>query len=376
MSKSSREPRGRWPASFAYPLALAVLSAWTLLATPLSPSAPGAVPNPDALIKAGHWKRARATLDELCRADSGGARCAYWRSQVKDAFGDLDAALPLAEKAVQLDGGNAAYHYQLAQVCGETAENASFFKAAAWAKRFKAEAEQAASLDSRNTDARFALIEYYLQAPRLIGGSKDKAAAMAREIAKIDPAQGYLAEARLAEDRKDTAAEEQSYRKAVAANPRDYDALVALAAFCARDSVKKYGEAAKYARQALEVDLGRVEAYSALSTASAAREDWSSLDSALAEAARNVSDDFSPYYQAGRVLLENGQNLPRAERYFRKYLTQEPEGGAPSLAQAHWRLGLTLGKEGRKADAVSELQTAVRLKPDLQEAKKDLDRLK
>jgi len=55
---------------------------------------------------------------------------------------------------------------------------------------------------------------------------------------------------------------------------------------------------------------------------------------------KGIPDDFSPYYEAARTLLAEGADLPRAERYLRKYLTQDPEGETPSPALAHWRLGL------------------------------------
>jgi hypothetical protein len=38
-------------------------------------------------------------------------------------------------------------------------------------------------------------------------------------------------------------------------------------------------------------------------------------------------------------------------------------------------LGLVLEKKGRKPEAIAEVETALRLKPDLEEAKKDLKRL-
>ena len=59
----------------------------------------------------------------------------------------------------------------------------------------------------------------------------------------------------------------------------------------------------------------------------------------------------------------------------RDYLTQPPEGQAPSHAGAHWRLGLVLEKQGRKGDAIRELQTAVQMDGSLDVAKKDLKRL-
>ncbi|HKS95043.1 MAG TPA: hypothetical protein VJV74_02795, partial [Terriglobia bacterium] len=332
-------------------------------------------PAPEALIEAGHWKQARAGIEQRYQANPNDAQAAYLLSRVKQAFGDLDTALKLAEKAVQLDGSKAAYHYQLGVVCGETAERASLFSKAGWARRFKSEAEKAASLDPHDLDSRFALLEYDLEAPRLMGGGKDKAQAMAAEIAKIDPAQGALAEARRAHDAKNADEEESWYRKALAAAPHNYDVLVSAAGFYGSDTRKQFDLAEKYARQALGVHRRRVPAYSSLAVACAGEQHWADLDDALAKAEKNVSSDLSPYYQAGRILLVTGTDLARAERYFRKYLSAEPEGEAPTLAHAHWRLGLVLEKEGHKPEAIVELETAVRLKPDLDAAKKDLKRL-
>ncbi|HLW79091.1 MAG TPA: tetratricopeptide repeat protein, partial [Terriglobia bacterium] len=324
----------------------------------------------------GHWKRARTIVEPRAAANPNDALTAYLLSQVKLAFGDVDGALKLVEKAVELDGGKAAYHYQLGVVSGEMAERASLFSKAGWARRFKSEAEKAAELDAHDLDSRFGLLEFDLQAPRLMGGGKDKARAMADEIAKIDPVRGDLAEARLALDAKDASRQEQAYLKAVAGGPRDYEVFQALADFYGADSEKRYDLAERYARQAIHLEPGRVYAYSSLAVALAGAERWTDLDQALAEAEKNVPDDFTPYYQAGRTLLLGGKNLPLAEGYFRKYLSQQPEGEAPTLAHAHWRLGLVLEKEGRKTEAVSEVETALRLKPDLEEAKKDLKRLK
>jgi len=102
------------------------------------------------------------------------------------------------------------------------------------------------------------------------------------------------------------------------------------------------------------------------------------LTKALARAEAAVPDDLSPYVFAARAMLREGAELPKAESYLKKYIgeTKEPEAGAPIIAGAHWSLGLVYEKEGRKADARSELETAVRLKPDFEPAKKDLKRLK
>jgi hypothetical protein len=71
-------------------------------------------------------------------------------------------------------------------------------------------------------------------------------------------------------------------------------------------------------------------------------------------------------------------DLPRAETYLKKYLndTLEPGAQSPSPAMTHHSLRLLYEKEGRKIDAIAELQTALRLKPDFEAAKQDLKRLK
>jgi len=81
-----------------------------------------------------------------------------------------------------------------------------------------------------------------------------------------------------------------------------------------------------------------------------------------------------------RAWLKNCRPSParRKSADLKKYFTEtrEPEAGAPLIAGAHWSLGQVYEKEGRKAEARAELETAVRLKPDFEPAKKDLKRLK
>ena len=99
-------------------------------------------------------------------------------------------------------------------------------------------------------------------------------------------------------------------------------------------------------------------------------------DEMLGRAEKAIPDDLSPTFQAGRSLVFEKGDTDRAERYLRRYLTQEAEGGQPRWAAAHWRLGLVFEKRGMKQKAVQELETAVRLQPGLLGAKKDLERLR
>jgi tetratricopeptide (TPR) repeat protein len=346
-----------------------------LVLAPAALAAPGA--DRLALIQGNHWKRLRALAEPQLRANPGDAEAAYEVAYTRVAFGDFDGAVEIARKAVALDGSNADAHYVLARGLGEKASRAGILKGMGLAKEFRRENEAALKLAPDHLDALEAEMEFFWQAPGIAGGDKKKAREIASRIGGIDPARGALAEAELEEREKhpDRARIESLFRKAVAARPGDYPAHLALASWCAADSTR-HDEAEKLARETAALDPGRAAAYSVMTVLDARRENWSALDADLELAAKSVPDDPSPRYQAARILMTSGKDLPRVERYFREYLTQEPEGQTPPLAAAHWRLGLTLEKEGRKPEAVAEIDSALALEPDFEPAKKDRKRLK
>jgi len=256
------------------------------------------------------------------------------------------------------------------------AQRAGPLKQMGLARRFKKEAETAIQLDPRQIDARFALMLFHLKAPGIVGGDKKKASVMADEIVALDPVEGNIAKARLTLERHDTTGAEAFYRKAVEANPASYQAHVALANYCALEAVHKWDVAEKHAVEARKIDPRRAGSYTLLASVYANQDRLSDLDAVLAEADTHAPDNRTPHYQAGRILLVRGKELDRAERCFRRYLEAEPEGNSPRHAHARWRLAQVLEKRGHKPEAIAELETALRLMPELQEAKKDLKRLK
>ena len=309
--------------------------------------------SPQGLIEAGHFKRARAIVEPILQKNPNDAEAAYMLSEIKEAFGDLEGATTLAEKAVSLDAKNAHYHLQLGQLYGQAAQKASIFKQLGLAHKFKSELQTALSIDPKLLDAQEDMMEFYLQAPGIVGGDKKQAHAIADEIAKINPVRGFLAQARLAQEAKDTSAEEAARLKAVQTDPHDYNALMALAGFYTRPASKKPELAEKYYREALQIEPSRAGAYAGLALVYGEQARWDDLEAILGRSEKSIPDNFVGFYQAGRIVFLQGKDFARAERFFRKYLTQEPEGGSPNWAAAHWRLGLVLEKEGRKNDAIS-----------------------
>jgi Tfp pilus assembly protein PilF len=245
-------------------------------------------------------------------------------------------------------------------------------------KDFKKENAAALSINPNHIEALLDLMDYYFDAPGIVGGDKKKAYETADRIGKLNASRGLLAQANLAnrEKTKDWAKIEMLEKKAVEADPKSYDALITLGNLYASDQYKKYDDADKLARDAIKLDSSRQGAYALLAMVDVYRERWQDMDTDLATAEKNVPDNLYPDYAAGRTLYVLNKDFSRAERYFRKYLTQPPEGEAPRFAAAHWRLGLVLEKEGHKPEAISEIETATKLEPDFEPAKKDLKRLK
>ncbi|MGH9815525.1 MAG: tetratricopeptide repeat protein [Candidatus Acidiferrales bacterium] len=333
--------------------------------------------SPAALIEGGHWKRLHALAEQGLRANPNDAHANYLLAYAKFEYGNYDAAQSLAEKAVKLDGSKADYHFILGAIYGRKAENTGNpFTKWSLAGKVKKEFETAASLDPSHVMARMALIDFHLSAPGMVGGDKDRARALADEILRIDPARGWLAKARIARKRKQTAQLESLYQQAVQAPGESYAASMALSNFYASGEQKKYDLAEKHARDALAATPGRVGAYAQLAAIYAEQQRWKELDEILARAEKAVPDDLSPYFHAGRVLVQINRDPQRAEQYLRKYVTQPPEPNAPSLGAGHWRLGQALEKQGRADEARRAYQDAVALDPKLDEAKKDLRRLR
>ena len=333
-----------------------------------------AADTPQALMDSGHHKRVRAIAEPLYRDHPNDPEALWMMSFVKLTWGDHKAALELAEKAVAAVPQNPRYRLGLAQALGEEAQKASILRQPGLARRFKKELDTTLALDPKNVEAMKYMIMYDFEAPGIMGGDKAQGRALAERIMRIDTVQGYLAQVMVARYDKQDNRVEELIRKAVNAGPSSYQAHLNLANFCL-GSVKKYAEAESLARTAIRIDPGRAGAHSALVVSLIAEDKWAEIDGVLAQAEKDVPDDFTPYFRAGLSCLSRPNEAARAERYFRKYLTQDPEPYGANHSWAHWRLGQALEKEGHKAEAIAEWQASVKLNPD-SPAKQDLKRLK
>lgn len=316
---------------------------------------------PEALIAAGHFKRARTMVDQRFLSNPNAADSLWLMSWIKQIWGERAEALAFAERAVNLNGTDARYRLRLAEVLGESAQKANVLEQFGLATRFRKELQATLALEPNNVQALRHLMEYSLIAPPLAGGNRAKAKAVAEQIRQIDPVEGYFAEVRIAKYEKQEERLETLYRSAVQAQPSSYDARVALGNYYRSPTVSRFEEAASQGRAALRLSSSRIDAYDLLAAAMAHQQKWRELEDVLAQAEKNVPDNLSPYYRAAAVCIQMNTELQRAERYLRKYLSMEAEPYAPSHALTHWWLGQAIEKQGRTNEAIAEYRQAVKM---------------
>jgi tetratricopeptide (TPR) repeat protein len=289
-------------------------------------------------FNAGNYAAAISTLQSAVPQGSAGAEAYYWLGRSYYEIADYDSAVAQAEKSVSLDPKNSLYHQWLGRAYGGKADRDRSFSLA---KKVKKEFQQAVSLNPSNIEARRDLEEYCLDAPWIVGGSKDEALEQVNAIAAIDPVQGHLARAvydRQALKKLDEA--ESEIRLVLAAKPKTADPYFEVANFF--QSQSKPSDMASAIRAVSEV---------------------------------SPSDPRLAYYRGVVAVLSNTDSAS-AERDLKSYLASTPDRSDwPSHAAAREWLGRLYEAQGKRAEAAEQYRAALQLDPRRKEARTRLARL-
>ena len=253
-----------------------------------------------------------------------------------------DAAIRSAEKAVALDPNSSVYHEWLGRAYGEKADHAGWPPTKiSLAKKTGKEFETAIELDRKNFSARQALVEFDCSAPGIVGGGEEKAQPHINELMEMDAAEGYYAAGNCRRQKKDFAAADEAFTKALEGGPKSAELIYDIG-----DYAVKRGQPER------------------LMTVANAGE-------------RVAPNDPRGKFYRGVGLVLKKEKREEAERLLQEYAHKAPNRtGYPSPAAAHAWLGRLYESKDEMAEAKKEFESALRLDPKNKIALEELKKLR
>lgn len=251
---------------------------------------------------------------------------------------DWDRGISECEHARNLAPQKSLYHLWLGRIYGEKADRVGFLSAAAMVKKVRSSFERAVELDPKSWEARTDLAEFYLEAPSIVGGGKDKAREQAKALLPLHPGMAHWVLARIAEKDKDVAEAEREYRAGIAATHGGARAWLDFAIFLKHTN------------------------------------HFEELQQALEEVAAAPVDRAESLMDGASLLLNAGRYFPLGVRLVHRYFSVGPVEEGPAF-KAHTYLGELLEKQGDRKGAAEEYRSALALFRGYRRAEEGLKRV-
>jgi tetratricopeptide (TPR) repeat protein len=304
----------------------------------LSLPARAAADSPKDLLAAGRVDDAIQTLKQQISHSPTDAEANNLLCRAYFMLEEWDHGISACERAVNLAPQNSLYHLWLGRVYGEKADRAGFMSAAGLAKKVRSEFERAVELDPKSWQARTDLAEFYLEAPGIVGGGKDKARAQADVLASLNPAMAHYMNGRIAEKNKDIATAERKYRAAIEASHGGAHAWLNLALFY------------RHQNRLDEMEQG-----------------LRTMESRPLDRPESLMD-------GGSIVLRTDRNYALGIELVRKYLSGPTVEEGPAF-KAHYILGQLLEKQGDRPAAAQKYRAALALAREYTRAQEALKRV-
>ncbi len=161
------------------------------------------------------YAKAQPIFEDYLKENPNNREALEYLGDIHGYSKNWDEAMDYYKKLVSLDPNNANYHYKYGGVLGMKALDINKLRALGLVGDIKKEFLRAIELDPEHIEARWALVEYYIQLPGIIGGSEKKAITLANELAELSPVDGYLANGYIAEYNDRPKDAEYNYQEAV-----------------------------------------------------------------------------------------------------------------------------------------------------------------
>lgn len=196
--------------------------AWSLLAGVTTVAAETA----EKLLAQRRLPEAQRAFEQRIRLHPDDAEAHHQLGRLVLARNDYAAAIPALERAVELKPDRAGYHFHYGAACLQYADHlGKNFRALSLGRRGRNAMLRAVELAPDNVEFRQGLIEFYLRAPSIVGGSINKARHEAEALRRIDPREGLIALAMVQLRTKEPGAAFALYFGWLDSAPDDYQIL-------------------------------------------------------------------------------------------------------------------------------------------------------
>ncbi|MFT5103250.1 MAG: tetratricopeptide (TPR) repeat protein [Candidatus Latescibacterota bacterium] len=246
---------------------------------------------------------------------------------------DWDSAIEFYEGLVEYDDTSANYHFKYGGALGMKALSINRLRAVSYIGEIKAHFEKAAMLDPEHIDVRWALVEFYIQLPGIIGGSERKAIKFANELGEISQVDGHLSNGYIAEYSGRENDAEMFYKRAIAVggSPHTYTKLANH-----YEKINKPKEAIETASKSLQIHK------------------------------RNKLN-----YQIGKIAAEYNLDAEWGINCLQAYIKNHTVKDGVPKDWAYFRLAQIYKNLGEKEPALTWINKALTQRPDFEEAQKE-----
>lgn len=252
----------------------------------------------------------------------------------------LDEAVRLAEQCIEAAPTRSECHEYLGNALGTKAINAGILSAMGSAGKIRNAFKKAVELDPKNVDARFSLLEYYQQAPGIVGGGKGNARELVAQTLPINADAGKLMQASVDLADKEFAKVETAVQTPLPAEPYDLQGRQ-------RELMMSLGST--YVREKKNVDALRI----------------------FADMQKRFPDSELGAFGAGRAYQEQGKYADAIAQFERAL-------GIKATAPMYFRMGQSWQALNDKTKAITAYEKALSFKPELGKKQREdaLDQLK
>lgn len=241
-----------------------------------------------------------------------------------------DSAIEFYKQLVKADLDNANYHYKYGGALAMKAFTVSKIRALTMIGAIKGAFLKASQLDSKHIDTRWALVEFYVQLPGILGGSIKKSLMYANELQQLSLIDGYLAKGYIYE----------------------YDNEPLLAE--------------RFFKKAIEIG-GSITCYDKLSRLYESQDQPENAITTIEEA-HDRHNTNTLNYQIGKVCADYNLQLDKGERCLKTYVKNYTAKDGVPLEWAYFRLAQIYKNRVNKPEALRWINKAITTRSDFKQA--------